>query len=137
MVESRWYPNPREERRQLIGLGLGFAAVAVLLWLLAEVAVLPVILASLALAALSGAAAYAKIGRGCYLIFSVMALAIGTVLSRLAEAVMYVLAIVLPGLVFRCFRMNRLDRSFSACRQRETMFRDAAETDLESFGRQS
>jgi hypothetical protein len=129
--------SSESERRELWRLAGGLAVGAVVLHFLFGAVVLPLILATLSLLALLGAAAFSRCGHDVYLVFSLVALLIGRVISWLMVALTYVLGIALFGSITRIFGMNKLDRDFRRCRQKPTMLVDAPHTSPESFTRQS
>ena len=130
--------NPGASKRtELWRLFAGFAVIAVGLHLLFGLTGLPAVLAVLSVVAFAGAAWFARIGHDVYLVFSLVALLIGNVVSRVIVGAMYLLGIVLLGSVGRIFGMNKLERDFERCRAKTTMLVDAAETTSESFRRQS
>jgi len=137
MTDRRWNPGAVAERRQLLFFATGVTVIAVGLLTFTARQVVPVILLSLGVLAAGGAVAYRWIGRGVYLVLSMLAALIGSVVSRAVVAVTYVLAIAGFGSLLRVVRMNRLERDFARCRRKETMLTDAPPTDRESFGRQS
>lgn len=126
-----------EERRELWRLAAGFAVGAgVIHWVFA-IAGLPLVLLAFSLTAFAGAAAFGRIGHDVHLIFSLIALAIGRIMSWLGVALMYVVGIAFIGSILRLFGVDRLDRDFARCRTKPTMFVDPPETTVESFRRQS
>jgi hypothetical protein len=130
-------PDPASERRELWRVAGGLAGGALALHLLIGAVVLPAILASLAAIALLGAIAFRRFGRDVHLVLSLLAMAVGRVVSWLAVALMYVLGIALLGSIMRLFGMNRLERDFRLCRKKGTMLVDAPQTSRDSFSRQS
>lgn len=134
---GRFTPDPLRERRQLALLALALAVLAGLAGVVLGSSVLSVVAATLAGCTALGALAFRRIGRDVYLVFALLSAGIGRVVSWLARLLAYAGGIALTGSLLRVVRMDRLDRDFRACRGRETMFRDAPETDRESFNRQS
>ena len=61
----------------------------------------------------------------------------GRLITPIALALMYGLAIILCGGILRLFGMNRLERDFARCKEKDTMFYDAPVTKRADFERQS
>lgn len=137
MLNASLRRSAAEERSQLLFVGIGLAAVAAALAWIFGARVFPGILAVLACAALAGWAAYRRIGHDVYLVFALIALAIGRIVSPVVVFIMYLAGITLVGAVLRLFGVNRLKRDFQSCRQLPTMLVDATQPSDESFRRQS
>jgi hypothetical protein len=130
-------PGAAAEKQQLRFLGIGLAAIGGGTWWLFGLHGLNGFLFLLALVALAGSFAYRAIGRGVFLGFSMLSLAIGRVVSWVSVLILYGVVIAGLGLVFRLFGMNRLERNFEACKKRSTMLVDVPPLDPASFRRQS
>jgi hypothetical protein len=127
----------REERRQLLTIAAGLAGGSVLSYWLLRGRVSSAILLLLALIALAGFAAYARCGRGVFLGFTLVARAVGAVISSLAVILMYLVVVVGIGGLIRLFGINRLRRDFDGCRKRTTMLEDVPPLTAAGFRRQS
>jgi hypothetical protein len=125
------------ERAELWKLTAAFAAGAVILHLVFGWKGLPIALACLSGIALCGAAFFSRIGHDISLVFGLIALLLGGVVSRVVIAAMYFVGVLCFGSVLRLFGMDRLDRDFQKCRARPTMLTDAPASPVESFRRQS
>jgi hypothetical protein len=137
MLEQEFTPQPAKERRQLAVLAVGLGLIGGVLWWLKGGGLFPGLLLTAALGAAAGAVAHAAIGRDVYLVFAVVGLLTGRVVSWLMLRAMYGLAILGLGSLFRLFGMDRLHKRFEVCKARDTMFEEAPGSDRESFGRQS
>jgi len=129
--------SPAEERTQLLFVAVGFTAIAVAIAWIFDARVFPGILGALACFAFAGWIAYGRIGHDVYLIFALIALAIGRIVSPVIVFVMYMASIGGVGLVLRAFGVNRLNRDFKACKRKPSMLVDATQPSEESFRRQS
>jgi ABC-type sugar transport system permease subunit len=137
MRESRPSPGARAEKQQLLVLGIGLAAIGAGAWWLFGLHALNILMLTLAGLALAGCLAYRAMGRGVFLVFSLLSLAVGRVVSWLMVLVLYVVVIAGLGTVLRLFGMNRLERNFEACRKKGTMLVDVPRLDPAGFRRQS
>ena len=137
MIKRNLAQDPVAERQQLLYLALGLGTLAAGLWFFRDARVLAGVLAGIALVALAGLAAYRFIGRDIYLFFALISLAIGTVVSSVMLALMYLFGIAIFGSLLRLLGMDRLRKRFDRCREQTTMFAEAPSTDVESFRRQS
>lgn len=126
-----------EEQSQLLALAAGLGAVASLFAWIFGARIFPGILALLGCVAFAGWVAYRRIGHDVYLIFALIVLAIGRIVSPIIVFIMYVASIGLVGGALRVLGMNRLRRDFKACKQLPTMLVDASQPSNESFRRQS
>ncbi|MBI1389052.1 MAG: hypothetical protein GC154_11450 [bacterium] len=137
MSNAIFNPGVSAEKRHLLlgGCALAIAA-SVLLWLTGW-RVLPSVMYGLAALQLLGCALYPVMGRNVFLLFTLVGYWMSGVISWVTVRLMYLFAIVLIGNLLRLFGMNRLERNFQSCRARDTLFVDAPDTDLDSFGRQS
>jgi hypothetical protein len=130
-------PGAAAERQQLLVLALGLAAIAGGTWWLWGLRGLNVAGLSLAVLALAGFVAYRAIGRGVFLVFSLLALAVGRLVSWAIVLLLYVVFIAGFGMLLRLFGMNRLDRNFAVCKRKTTMLTDVAPLEVAGFRRQS
>jgi hypothetical protein len=137
VLEPGFSRGAAAERQQLLFLGLGLAAIAAVHWWLSGLRPAGVVLLVLGVLALAGAVAHGAIGRGVFLIFAVLTLALGRVVSWVIVLGMYVLFIAGLGSVLRLFGMDRLARNFEACKKRRSMLMDVPPLDAASFERQS
>lgn len=137
MLEPNLSREPSAERQQLLFLGIGLAVIGGATWWLSGPRVSSGIILALATVALSGFVAHRVIGRDVFLLFAVLARAIGHVVSWVIVLVLYVVVIAMLGSVFRLFGMNRLDRDFRACKQKGSMLVNVPALDPLSFRRQS
>lgn len=137
MSVNLFYPGERAEKRHLLTGGLGMPCVAALLWIITGWVVFPSILVCLGGVQLIAWIAYPLIGRSVFLVFALIGYWISQIISWLMVYLMYLLGIKLFGFLLRLCGMNRLERNFGVTKRKHTMFHDAPETDLESFGRQS
>jgi len=129
--------GPAAEKQQLLFLGVGLAVLGgANCWVFGP-RVSGIVLLALGAVALAGRAAYRSIGRSVFLIFALVSMALGRVVSWVIVLMLYVLVIGGLGSVLRLFGMNRLARDFAACRKKETMLMDVPPLDAASFGRQS
>ena len=125
------------ERSQLLWLGAGLAVIgtgfgwAFGRWTFAA------ILLGLAALALIGGLAYQRVGRSVFLVFTLVSLTVGRLVSWLVVLVLYALSIGVFGSILKLFGMNRLERDFAANKRKATMFVDVPPLDRPSFRRQS
>ncbi len=133
----KYSPGPSAERNQLLILAAGLLIVGASYYWFADGIILPMFFVGIASLALAGGIAYEKCGRPVFLLFALLSSFIGRVVSTVIIAVIYFCTILVFGSVLRLFGMNKLERKFSRCRLRESMFVDAPMTDAESFRRQS
>jgi ABC-type sugar transport system permease subunit len=129
--------GPAAEKRQLLILGIGLAVIAVVTWWLFGPRIPSLVLIVLASVALAGFVAYRAIGRDVFLVFMLLSLAIGHVVSWVIVLVLYAVVIAGLGSMLRLFGMNRLERNFEACRKKASMLADVPPLDAASFRRQS
>ena len=125
------------ERLELWKLAAAFAVGAIALHFLFGWTGLPTVLACLSGVALCGAVFFRQIGHDVCLVFNLIAMLLGGVVSRLVIALMYFVGVLCFGSILRLFGMNRLERDFERCRARRSMLADAPTTTAESFRRQS
>lgn len=137
MRKRRFTPDPKAERQQLLILGIGFVIIGGAFWALTGTNVLSLFAFSVTILALVGATWNFTLGRPIYLLFALIGLFVGSIVSWLAVGLMYLLAIMLFGLLLRLIGMNRLNRDYNACKAKPTMFTDAPLTTQETFRRQS
>ena len=137
MLEPNFARGPAAEKQQLLFLGIGLAVIGGSTWWFFGSRVSSAILLALAAVALAGFVAHRAIGRGVFLIFALLALAIGSVISWVIVLVLYTVVIAGLGSVFRLFGMNRLQRDFKACKEKATMLADVPPLGAASFRRQS
>jgi ABC-type sugar transport system permease subunit len=129
--------GPTAEKQQLLFLGIGLTLIGGANWWLFGPRVMSAMLLVLGAVALAGRLAHRAIGRGVFLSFALLAMAMGRVVSWVILVVMYVLFIAGLGSVLRLFGMNRLARDFEACKKRGSMLMDVPPVDAASFERQS
>lgn len=137
MLRHDFSADPQAQRQQLRWLALALAAIAAGLAGFTHSQVVPLLLAGLAGLAAAGAVCFRRIGRDVFLVFALLGLIVGHVVSWVVVILLYVFGISVVGALLRQAAMNRLDRDFAACRRRATMFVEAPATPVESFGRQS
>ena len=132
-------PNPGAgaERAQLAWLAVGLAAIGGALWWTLGPRPFPLVLLGLAGLAGLGWLAYRAMGRTVFLLFTLVSLTLGRVVSWLVVLVLYALAIGVLGSIFKLFGMNRLERDFAACQRKTTMLVDVPPLDPAGFRRQS
>ena len=137
MLEPGLSRGPAAEKQQLLFLGVGLAVLGgANCWVFGP-RVSGIVLLALGAVALAGRAAYRSIGRSVFLIFALVSMALGRVVSWVIVLMLYVLVIGGLGSVLRLFGMNRLARDFAACRRKESMLMDVPPLDAASFERQS
>jgi protein-S-isoprenylcysteine O-methyltransferase Ste14 len=137
VLERAILRTPAEERTELVFLGAGLVGLAAALTFFSDTVLLPAVLATVGCAAIVARLCYRRIGHDVYLVFALVALAIGRVLSPLVVLVIYVAGICLLGTLLRGIGMDRLNRSFDKCRMRPSMLVDTPHRSRESFRRQS
>lgn len=125
------------ERQQLLFLALGLGAIGAGTWWFFGRHGLNVVLLTLATVALAGFVAYRAIGRGVFLVFSLLSSAMGRLVSWMIVLVLYGVVIAGFGMVLRLVGMNRLERNFAACKRKGTMLVDVPPLDAAGFRRQS
>jgi hypothetical protein len=134
-------PDPaaggRAERSQLGWLAAGLTAIGGVTWWALGPRPLPLVLLGLAGLAGAGWVAHRAMGRTVFLLFTLVSLTLGRVVSWAVVLVLYGLAIGVLGSIFALFRMNRLERDFAACRRKTTMLVDVPLLDPAGFRRQS
>jgi Rhomboid family len=97
----------------------------------------PLLLLGLAALAWLGTVAHRAMGRTVFLLFTLVSLTLGRVVSWVVVLALYVLAIGVLGSIFKLFGMNRLERDFEACRRKTTMLVDVPPLDPAGLRRQS
>ncbi len=137
MLEPGLSRGPAAEKQQLLFLGVGLAVLGGANWWVFGPRVSGIVLLALGAVALGGRAAYGSIGRSVFLIFALVSMALGRVVSWVIVFMLYVMVIGGLGSVLRLFGMNRLARDFAACKKKESMLMDVPPLDAASFGRQS
>lgn len=137
MNRVEYSPGPAAERRQLLVLGVGIQFIAACFYWFTGTTMLPMIFIGLGSLALAGGIAHKACGRSVFLLFAVFSSVVGRAVSAAIIAFVYFWAILVFGSILRLFGMNKLERNFYRCRDRETMLVDAPTTDAESFRRQS
>lgn len=137
MLEPGLSRGPAAEKQQLLFLGVGLAVLGGANWWMTGPRASGIVLLALGALALAGRMAYRSIGRSVFLIFALVSMALGRVVSWVIVLMLYVLVIGGLGSVLRLFGMNRLARDFAACRKKESMLMDVPPLDEASFGRQS
>jgi hypothetical protein len=137
MLDPNPHLPPSKERAQLLVLAGGLAAIAVTFAFFLGARVFPGVLLALAALALTGAVLHRRIGHDVYLVFALIALAVGRIISPVVVFLAYLLGVSLVGLILRAFGMDKLKRDFIRCREAPTMFVDPPHTPPESFRRQS
>jgi hypothetical protein len=132
-------PNPgaRAERAQLAWLAVGLTGLGGAFWWAFGPRPFPLVLLGLAALAGLGWLAYRAMGRTVFLLFTLVSLTLGRVVSWAVLLVLYAVAIGLLGSIFKLFGMNRLERDFAACRRKTTMLVDVPPLDPAGFRRQS
>jgi len=129
--------GPTAEKQQLLFFGIGLTLIGGANWWLFGPRKMAVALLVLGAVALAGRVAHGAIGRGVFLIFALLSMAVGRVVSWVIVLIMYVLIIAGLGSILRLFGMNRLARNFEACKKKESMLMDVPPLDAAGFGRQS
>lgn len=137
MLEPVLSRGPTAEKQQLLFLGIGLTLIGGANWWLFGPRVMVVVLLVLGAVALAGCVAHRTIGRGVFLVFALLTMAVGRVVSWVILLLMYVLFIAGLGSVLRLFGMNRLARNFELCKKRGSMLMDVPPLDATSFERQS
>lgn len=129
--------GPKKERTQLLLLSLTLGVVGGGLLLFTEKEIFAFIILGLALLAFLGLVAYPWIGRDVYLVFGLISLAVGHLVSWVVFRFVYLVGIVIFGLLMKLFGMDRLKKNFERGKKLATNFEDAPVSDIESFRRQS
>jgi len=137
MKRINYSPGVKAERNQLFLLAGGFLTIATALYWFAEAATVSTLFLGLAVFAFIGAVSYSTCGRAVFLLFALFSSFMGRVVSFVILIIMYFWTILIFGSLLRLVGMNKLERNFSRCRLRSSMFLDAPPTDMESFRRQS
>lgn len=137
MLQHNLTMNAREERQQLLYLALGLGVISVLLGRFSDARILPIFLLIIGLVALAGCLAYQRIGRDIYLVFALVSLIVGHVVSWFVVLILYLVGIAGVGTALCFGGMDRLRKNFTSCKRLPTMFVDAPSTDPDSFRRQS
>jgi hypothetical protein len=130
-------PGPAAERQQLRWLAVGLSLIGVALWWAFGLRPSVLVLAGLAALAWVGSMAHGATNRGVFLLFTVISLTLGRVVSWMAVLVLYALAIGLLGSIFKLFGMNRLERDYAAAKRKTTMLVDVPPLEPAGFRRQS
>jgi hypothetical protein len=130
-------PGAAAERQQLAWLAIGLTLIGIAFWWAIGPRPFPLVLLGLGALAWLGTVAYRAAGRSVFLVFTVVSLTLGRVVSWLVVLVLYALAIGVLGSIFKLFGMNRLERDFAACKRKTTMLVDVPRLDPAGFRRQS
>lgn len=137
MSQHSIYPNPAHEKRNL---EIGFLVSAIgslIVFTVLEWMILGSIMAGFALLNLAGWSDFERRGRNVYIIIQALGRSLHWLISPVVLALMYLFAILLPGALLRLVGMNRLERRFDRCRERDTMFEEAPTSEPGDFRRQS
>ena len=137
MLTPNLSSGPAAERQQLLFLGIGLAVIAAGTWWFLGSRISSLVLIVLASVALAGFVVYRAIGRDVFLVFMLLSLAIGHVVSWVVVLLLYAVVIAGLGAMLRLFGMNRLERNFDACRKKASMLADVPPLDATGFRRQS
>ncbi|HVQ76673.1 MAG TPA: hypothetical protein VMT79_14190 [Candidatus Binatia bacterium] len=132
-------PNPGEaaEHAQLRWLAGGLALIGGGWWWVFGPRPFALVLLALAGLAGLGAVAHRAMGRSVFLLFTLVALTLGRLVSWVVVLVLYAVAIGALGSIFKLFGMNRLERDFVRCKGKTTMLVDVPPLDPAGFRRQS
>ena len=137
MLSPNFSSGPKRERTELLILGVGLLVIAGVFGGYLHGRIFPGVLLASALLAFAGAMFHRRVGHDIYLIFALIALAIGRVVSPVVVFLAYLGGIGLMGSALRLIGMNKLKRDFTTCRAEPTMFIDPTPTTEDGFRRQS
>jgi hypothetical protein len=137
MLSPNFSPDPKRERVELLILGIGLLVIAGVFGGFLHGRIFPAVLFAFALLAFAGVIFHRRAGHDVYLIFALIALAIGRIVSPVVVFLAYLPGIGLMGSALRLVGMNKLQRDFHKCRAETTMFIDSRPTTHEGFRRQS
>ena len=137
MLSPNFLVDPKRERVELLILAIGLFGIAVVFAVFLHGRIFPTVLSLGALLALAGAIFQRTIGHDVYLIFALIALAIGRIVSPIVVFLSYLPGIALVGSFLRLVGMNKLRRNFRKCRAEPTMFVNPMPTTHDGFRRQS
>ena len=137
MLSPNFSVDPGRERVELLILAIGLFAIAAVFGLFLQGRVFPVVLSFFALLALTGVIYQRRLGHDVYLIFALIGMAIGRVISPLVVLLTYVTGISLVGSMLRLAGIDKLQRDFTKCRAKSTMFVKPMPTTHDGFRRQS
>ncbi len=129
--------NHKKERQHLLRTAISTAAIALLFGYAFHKPIPSAILGTISLLSCLGFLFYRQAGRDIFLILSVIALALGQLVSWLALQIIYIFGILPFGIIGKLTGMDKLNKNFAECKKRKTMFENSPETSQESFRRQS
>lgn len=128
-------PNSNKEREQLLFLAIGIGAIGTALTLLTDLR--PYFLFGVAAFAGIGVLIKGEVRRCIFLLFSFIASILSQIVSRTVIFLVYFGCIAPFGIILKLFGMNKLDRNFSKCKKKTTMFSPPPTTGINDFKRQS
>jgi len=137
MLRNSFLPDTKKEKRQLEVLAVGFTLIALFLALVGHRQAGPIVFSMLAVAAFTGRIFFKKIGRDFYLCFALIATGIGYVVSKIVMILLYAVGIAFVGCLLKLLKIDLLEKNWSQCKTKPTMFKTAPETTKESFERLS
>jgi hypothetical protein len=137
MLSPNFSSDPKRERVELLILAIGLLVIAGVFGGFLNGRVFPAVLLAFSFLAFAGVIFHRRAGHDVYLIFALIALAIGRIVSPLVVFLAYVPGIGLMGSALRLIGMNKLKRDFGKCRAEPTMFIDPRPTTHDGFRRQS
>ena len=137
MLSPNFRSDPKGERLELLTLGIGLLVIAGVFGGFLHGRIFPAVLSAFAILAFAGVVFHRTAGHDIYLIFALIALAIGRIVSPVIIFLAYVPGIGLIGSGLRLVGMNKLKRDFTKCRAEPTMFIDPRPSTDDGFRRQS
>jgi predicted membrane protein len=137
MLSPNFSPDPKRERVELLILAIGLLVIVGIFAGLLHGRIFPAVLFAFALLAFAGVIFHRRAGHDVYLIFALIALAIGRVVSPVVVFLAYLSGIGVTGGALRLIGMNKLKRDFTQCRTEPTMFIESQPTTHDGFRRQS
>lgn len=137
MLSPNFSVDPKRERVELLILAVGLLGIAAVFGVFLHGRIFPAVLSVFALLAFAGVIYQRRMGHDIYLVFALIALAVGRIVSPLVVFVAYLSGIGLMGSLLRLVGMNKLKRDFTKCRAEPTMFVNPTPTTHDGFRRQS
>lgn len=137
MILDQPIKTEQKQRKQLLTNGITFLTMSIIIWLISRKIVLPSFLLCLSFIAFFGFIFFPVMGKHVYKLFDIVSKIISKIVSFVAMSIMYIVGIVIPGLLLRIFRIDRLQKDFFSNKNKQSMFETVPIITSDSFKRQS